>query len=192
MSHNHAAAAKPQAVAQGTGPSTTPPAARVPAAAALNEEAAAGRQVYRKCQACHSTDAGKNGLGPTLAGVMGEKAGHVSNYSYSPAMKNSGLTWDAATLDRYLADPQKTVPGNKMPFPGLKNETERRTVIAYLATMSGAAAAASSASPAAATSPTVAQQAPAQPPAPAAPAQSAAPQAPGYGAPSAFGANPSL
>ena len=97
-------------------------------------DAGAGRQVFRKCQACHSLDAGKNGLGPSLAGIVGEKAGTVSGYNFSAAMKASNLVWDAATLDAYLTDPQKVVPGNKMPFPGLKTERERSAVVALLAT----------------------------------------------------------
>jgi nitrite reductase (NO-forming) len=96
-----------------------------------------GREVYRKCQACHSLEPGKNLLGPSLAAIFGKKAAQDPTYAYSPALKNSGLTWDAAALDRYLLDPQKTVPGNKMPFPGLKTENERRDVIAYLAAPSG-------------------------------------------------------
>ncbi|MGE0750537.1 MAG: copper-containing nitrite reductase [Variibacter sp.] len=185
-SHDHAAATKAPAVAQNAAPKTNATPAAAPAAAALNEQAAAGRQVYRKCQACHSIEAGKNGLGPSLAGVVGAKAGHVSNYNYSPAMKGSGLTWDAATLDRYLADPQKVVPGNKMPFPGLKSENERQSVIAFLTANSGGAAAAPSAAappqPAAAAQPQTAQQAPATPQAPAAPtpSPSATPRPPSY------------
>lgn len=97
-------------------------------------DAALGRQVYRKCQACHSIEAGKNTLGPSLAGIVGKKAGEVANYNYSPALKNADVVWDAKTLDAYLADPQKFIPGNKMPFPGLKSENERAGVIAYLAT----------------------------------------------------------
>lgn len=92
----------------------------------------AGRQVYRKCQACHSLEAGKNTLGPSLFGVMGQKAGQVPNYNYSQAMKAANITWDSATLDAYLLDPQKVIPGNKMPFPGLKTANERKDVIAYL------------------------------------------------------------
>ncbi len=180
MTHDHAAAAKPQAVAQNANPAPRAAAAPAAAAPALSEEAAAGRQVYRKCQACHSLEAGKNGLGPSLAGVIGQKAGHVSTYNYSPAMKNSGLTWDAATLDRYLADPQKVVPGNKMPFPGLKSENERRTVISYLTATSAPPAAA----PAVAQQAPAAAPAPAAQPAPAAPAQTA-PQAPAASAPPA-------
>ena len=67
-----------------------------------------------------------------LPDIVGKKAGSVPNYNYSPAMKGSNLTWDVATLDAYLSDPQKSVPGNKMPFPGLKTENERNAVIAYL------------------------------------------------------------
>ena len=64
---------------------------------------------------------------------MGKKAGEVPNFNYSPALKNSNMVWDVGTLDAYLLDPQKAVPGNKMPFPGLKTENERKDVIAYLA-----------------------------------------------------------
>ena len=111
----------------------------------VSGDVAAGKLVFRKCQACHSLEPGKNGLGPSLAGVIGKKAGGVSNYNYSTAMKGSNLTWDIATLDGYLADPQKSVPGNKMPFPGLKTENERNAVIAYLAASSSPAAAAAAA-----------------------------------------------
>src|SRR5262249_4365386 len=102
-------------------------------ATATGGDAEQGRQVYRKCQACHSLEAGKNTLGPSLAGIIGKKAGSVPYYAYSEALRASGLTWDIPTLDRYLLDPQTTVPGNKMPFPGLKTANERSDVIAYLA-----------------------------------------------------------
>ena len=115
-----------------------------------------GRQVYRKCQACHSLEPGKNGIGPTLAEIVGKRAASEPGYAYSPALRASGLTWDLATLDQYLLDPQKSVPGNKMPFPGLKTENERRDVIAYLAASAAAAPAA--------TSPPAATTAPAAPP----------------------------
>ncbi|HVI64894.1 MAG TPA: multicopper oxidase domain-containing protein, partial [Bradyrhizobium sp.] len=132
-SHDHgmqtmAANAPPPSSAGGP----APVAAVVPAATG-GGDAAAGRLVYRKCQACHSMDAGKNLLGPSLAGIMGRKAGAESGYNYSPAMKQSGLVWDGNTLDAYLADPQKLVPGNKMPFPGLKTDHDRADIIAYLA-----------------------------------------------------------
>ena len=132
----------PSAVPEKTAPSqhvqAHPGAKAAPAPAASTTAVGAGdarhgREVYRKCQACHSLEAGKNTLGPSLAGIIGKKAGFVPNYTYSPALKDSGLTWDAASMDRFLSDPQKTVPGNKMPFPGLRTENERRDVIAYLA-----------------------------------------------------------
>jgi nitrite reductase (NO-forming) len=167
--HNHAAAA-PQAVAQiAAGAPAAAPSAAASSAPALDAQAAAGQRVYRKCQACHSLEAGKNGLGPSLAGIVGQKAAEVPRYNFSPAMKASGLTWDVATLDRYLADPQKVVPGNKMPFPGLKTENERSAVIAYLVATSAAAA-----PPAQAAAPA---QAPARAPAPASAPQQAAPPA---------------
>jgi nitrite reductase (NO-forming) len=151
MTHNHAAAAATPTTGQSAPPAATP--------AALTGDAAAGRQVFRKCQACHSLEAGKNGLGPSLAGIVGEKAAAVPNYNFSSAMKASNLTWDAATLDAYLADPQKVVPGNKMPFPGLKTERERSAVIAFLAANSksggASAAAAAPAAPAAQQAPAV-------------------------------------
>lgn len=111
-------------------------------AAAATGDAAAGKLVFRKCQACHSLEPGKNGLGPSLAGIVDKIAGSVSNFIYSPAMKASNITWNVATLDAYLSDPQKRVPGNKMPFPGLKTENERNDVIAYLAAVSAPAVAA--------------------------------------------------
>jgi len=109
-------------------------------AVATGGDAEQGRQVYRKCQACHSLEAGKNTLGPSLAGIIGKKAAGVPNYAYSEALQGSGLTWDIPTLDRYLLDPQATVPGNKMPFPGLRTADERKDVIAYLAAASAPAA----------------------------------------------------
>ena len=115
---------------------------------------------------CHSLEPGKNILGPSLAGIVGRKAGAEPSYSYSAAMKQENIVWDANTLDRYLADPQKMVPGNKMPFPGLKTEQDRADVIAYLAAppsgMQPAAAAPSATPPGSpATSPAAAEQKPA-------------------------------
>ncbi len=108
------------------------------AAPVISGDAAAGRQVFKKCAVCHSLEPGKNLVGPSLAGVVGRKAGTEPDYDYSPAMKQSGLTWNPATLDSYLADPQKIVPGNKMPFPGLKTDSDRADVIALLSSGGGA------------------------------------------------------
>src|SRR5262249_55221819 len=81
-------------------------------------------------------DAGKNLVGPSLAAIVGKKAASDPGFNYSPALKGANLTWDVATLDAYLLDPQKLVPGNRMPFPGLKTENERKDIIAYLAASS--------------------------------------------------------
>lgn len=163
---NHAMAMAPAKTTAQAQPAATPAAATAPAH--LEGDAARGQQVYKKCQACHSLEPGRNGLGPSLAGIVGQKAADVPNYNFSAAMKGSGLTWDVATLDRYLADPQKVVPGNKMPFPGLKTENERSAVIAYLVKISGGASGAAAAKQAQAPAQTSAQKP--------APAQAAAPQ----------------
>jgi nitrite reductase (NO-forming) len=138
--HDHAMV---KAQAEPAAPAPTPlvPEKAQPGAAAggLPGDAGAGRQVFKKCQACHSLEAGKTILGPSLAGIVGRKSASDANFNYSPAMKQAGLTWDPPTLDAYLADPAKVVPGNHMPFPGLKTDHDRDDVIAFLA---GAAAAA--------------------------------------------------
>ena len=104
-------------------------------AAASAQDADAGKSVFNKCRACHSPDAGKNMVGPSLHGVVGRKAGSVEGFNYSDAMKVSGKTWDDATLDAYIADPKGAVPGNKMVFVGIKDETDRKNIIAFLKTV---------------------------------------------------------
>jgi cytochrome c len=95
-------------------------------------DAAAGEKVFKKCKACHIIDKEKNRLGPHLIGIVGREAGSVDGFKYSKAMMESGLTWDEATLDAYLADPKGYVPKNKMAFVGLKKEEDRANVIAYM------------------------------------------------------------
>jgi cytochrome c len=95
-------------------------------------DAAKGKQVFAKCQACHSVEAGTNKLGPSLHGVVGRTSGTLEGFKYSDAMKNAQLTWDEATLDKYLSNPKALVPGTKMVFPGLPKEEDRLAVIAYL------------------------------------------------------------
>lgn len=101
-------------------------------AALADGDAEAGKKVFNKCKVCHALEAGVNKVGPSLAGVVGRPAGTVEGFNYSDAMKSAGITWDAATLDEYLADPKGFIPGNKMAFVGLKKEKERQDVIAYL------------------------------------------------------------
>ena len=108
------------------------------ATAALAQEAgdpAAGEKTFMKCKVCHQIgDNAKNMVGPALTGVVGRQAGSYPGYSYSEANKNSGITWDEATLDVDLTNPKAKVPGTKMIFPGLPNEKDRKDVIAYLKT----------------------------------------------------------
>lgn len=93
---------------------------------------AAGRAVYARCQACHSLTPGRNQMGPSLAGVVGRKAGIVQGYAYSPALKNGKIVWNAATLDRFLTKPSAVAPGTKMMFVGIPAAKDRADVIAYL------------------------------------------------------------
>ena len=104
-------------------------------AALADGDAAAGKTVFHKCAICHSVVEGQNRIGPSLFGVVGRKAGTEAGYNYSDAMKNSGKTWDAATLDLYLTHPRDVVPGTKMTFAGLPDATDRANVIAYLSTV---------------------------------------------------------
>jgi cytochrome c len=99
-------------------------------------DATAGEAVFKsQCSICHSIQPGRNQVGPSLAGIVGRKAGQVPGFRYSPANKNSDLTWDAATLDRYLTSPKDVVPHTIMTYGGLKDADKRANLIAYLATL---------------------------------------------------------
>jgi len=98
-------------------------------------DATKGQQVFKQCALCHTNEAGKNKIGPSLFGVIGRKAGTEPGFSYSESMKNFGKTWTPEELDTYLQDPRKLVTGTKMIFPGLKKEDDRQNVIAYLETL---------------------------------------------------------
>ena len=110
--------------------------ALAPAAQAQNAEA--GRTVYNQCRACHTIDAGgRNGVGPNLHAVVGRRAGAVEGFRYSAAMRTAaegGLTWTPENLSRYLANPKDLVPGGSMAFAGLRNEQQRKDLIAWMAT----------------------------------------------------------
>ena len=89
----------------------------------------------QKCAICHAPVEGQNKIGPSLWNVVGRKAGTLPSYTYSDAMKNANRTWNEATLDDYLIAPRQKIPGVKMIFAGLPNETDRQNVIAYLTTL---------------------------------------------------------
>lgn len=92
-----------------------------------------GEKVFKKCQTCHAVGPNAtNRVGPQLNGIVGKPAAKVAKFTYSPAMKGSGLTWDKETLEKYLKDPKGVVPGTKMVFVGLKKDDEADDVIAYL------------------------------------------------------------
>ncbi len=95
-------------------------------------DAAAGEKVFKKCKVCHTFDPSKKKIGPHLQGVVGRKAGSVEGYKYSKAMLAADITWDEANLDKYLTKPKTFMKGTKMSFAGLKKETQRADLIAYL------------------------------------------------------------
>ena len=90
---------------------------------------------FAQCAACHAVEPGKHGVGPSLAGVYGTKSGAIPGYDFSEAMKNANLTWDDATLDSYLANPMKVVPGTRMTYAGMADPEQRKAIIAYLKTL---------------------------------------------------------
>ncbi|HEY6642678.1 c-type cytochrome [Povalibacter sp.] len=94
----------------------------------------AGQEAFAQCAACHSTD-GSNGVGPSLKGIVGRASGGAPGFAYSNAMKHARLTWTAATLDKYIANPQAVVPGNVMPYAGMSDPGQRSALIAYLSTL---------------------------------------------------------
>jgi len=109
--------------------------AMVGATSARAQDAAKGEAFFKRaCQACHTVEAGKNRVGPSLAGIVGRKAGSVEKFAYSPANKDSGVEWTEENLDKYLADPKAFMPGNKMAYAGAKNEADRKNLIAFLKT----------------------------------------------------------
>ena len=101
--------------------------------AAQAQDVAAGEQSFKKCFPCHSIGEGaKNKVGPELNGIDGRHSGTAPGYSYSDANKNSGITWNEAQFKEYIKDTRAKVPGTKMIFPGIKNETEVGNLWAYL------------------------------------------------------------
>ena len=98
-------------------------------------DSTAGQTVFAAhCAACHSTQPGKNVVGPSLAGIVGSKSASVPGYDFSPAMKDANVTWDDANLDKYLANPTGFIHGTRM-LINLPSDTDRQNVIAYLNTL---------------------------------------------------------
>jgi len=102
-------------------------------ASALAQDLAAGENSFKKCLPCHriGPDA-KNLVGPVLNGLEGRKSGTVEGYNYTEANKNSGITWSEDTFKEYISDPRAKIPGTKMVFAGIKSDTERANLWAYL------------------------------------------------------------
>ncbi len=91
-----------------------------------------GEKLFEECRACHAVERGINGVGPDLHGVFGRKAAALDEFRYSPALKKSGITWTRQTLDAYVADPQKAVPANRMPYGGMPEAKDRADLLEYL------------------------------------------------------------
>jgi cytochrome c len=101
--------------------------------AALAQDVAAGKTSFNKCLACHAIGEGaKNKVGPELNGLDGRKSGSAPDYNYSDANKNSGITWSEAQFKEYIKDPKAKIPGTKMAFAGIKNETEINDLWAFI------------------------------------------------------------
>lgn len=129
-----AACGSEQPAATGDAASAAGPAAASPASSPASALAAAPA-AFGQCAACHSLEPGKHGIGPSLVGIYGTKAGDIPGYAFSPQLKASGLTWDDATLDKWLAGPMKLVPGTKMTYAGLSDAGKRAQLIAWLKTL---------------------------------------------------------
>ena len=97
------------------------------------QDLAAGEQSFRKCSPCHSVgEDARNKIGPVLNGLDGRKSGTIPEYSYSDANKKADITWSEASFKDYIQNPMAKVPGTKMAFAGIKNETEIANLWGYL------------------------------------------------------------
>jgi cytochrome c len=148
---NQSAGTDPAAAAgggNGTGAAVTTTAAPAPSPestdtisgatlAQFTGDPASGEKVFIQCKTCHVTDPGVNRIGPSLAGIVGRPAGQVPGFNYSPANKNSGITWTPEKMFQYLENPQRVVPGTKMAFGGIQDNQKRADLIAWLGTQGG-------------------------------------------------------
>jgi cytochrome c len=108
------------------------PAMLFPAMARADGDPAKGREIYGRCEGCHSIEA--NRVGPRHAGLFGRKAGSLTDFEYSDALKKSGIVWNEKTLDTWLKDPNAMVPGNIMAVSLVPDPKDRADVIAFLKT----------------------------------------------------------
>lgn len=97
--------------------------------------AAAGAEVFKRCQACHSADSSKNAFGPSLTGVVGRQAASLPRFAYSEGLKKSGITWTEDNLRQWVADNTKLVPGTRMRHVSITDAAEQDYLIAYLKTL---------------------------------------------------------
>jgi cytochrome c len=104
---------------------------------AAEGDAEAGERVFNRCRACHVVDQEQNRVGPHLVGIYGREAGSVEGYRYSPALADSGIVWDDETIAAYVEDPRGFIPGNRMAFPGIRNEQEIADLLSYLREATG-------------------------------------------------------
>lgn len=104
-----------------------------PAAAAQDTagDPAAGERVYRQCAACHSVEPGQNRAGPHLFGIVGQNAGSVEGFRYSPAMRDADIVWNEENLTAYVTDPRGFLPGTTMRV-ALRDPEDAADLIAYL------------------------------------------------------------
>jgi cytochrome c len=93
-----------------------------------------GKKTFETCIACHSLKAGENGVGPSLHGLLGSKAGAAEGYRFSGPMKRSNIVWDEKNLTDFLRSPQQVVPNTRMPFSGMTDEVALKALVGYLAT----------------------------------------------------------
>jgi cytochrome c len=139
MTPGATAAATPTATATATAavPGKAPAAATPAAPAALVPASAPAARppAYMVCAACHQVQPGRNGVGPSLHGVVGRQAASVPGFNYSPALKAFGKAWTRDEIDAYITKPTAHVPGTKMIFPGVPDAARRKVIIDYLATL---------------------------------------------------------
>jgi len=100
---------------------------------AFAQDLAAGATTFKKCAPCHDVgEKAKNKVGPELNGIDGRHSGSAAGYNYSDANKKSGIIWNEATFMEYIKDPRGKIPGTKMVFLGIKDETQAKNLWAYL------------------------------------------------------------